>query len=120
MAIVADLSLNFPQNGDVDKHMNEAPDPVWGGEPVAQQTVTALVGSTQSNAFNVRTVALRLTAKTNPVRYRVGPAPQVAVAATDTLLPTGALENIVVRAGWVIAAIRDGAADGELNVTELG
>lgn len=118
MALVIDLSGNHPQSTEVDKHVGEAPDQVWGGEPVAIQTVVAGAASAQSAPFNVRTSALRLVAKTAGVRYVVGPAPQTALA-TSTLLPAGGLEQIVVRSGWVVAAIQDvGAA--ELNVTELG
>lgn len=118
MAIVAELSGNFPQGAELDQHKGEAADAVWGGEPIASQVIVIGVASVQSAPFTNRTVALRLVAKTTACRYRVGPAPQVAVA-TDPLLPVSVIENINVRAGWVISAIQDTGA-GELDITELG
>lgn len=118
MAIVAELSGNMPQGADIDKHIGPAPDQVWGGEIVASQSLTIGAASVQSAPFSNKTQAIKIVAKTAAVRYRIGPAPQVAVA-TDPLIPTSAVIDLVVRSGWVIAGLQDTGA-AELNIAELG
>jgi hypothetical protein len=80
-----------------------------------QNITTSGTAANNSTAFGPATQIIRITG-TAAFRYRVGPA-AVAVA-TDTLLPTGAVEYIGVVKGDRLSVIQDSAA-GVVNVTEM-
>lgn len=83
----------------------------------SQDITTGASSATLANPFGSETYQVRLSA-TAAVRYRVVESGGGTAVATDTLLPGGVVEYIVVSPGQKIAAIQDSAA-GKLNVTEM-
>lgn len=86
-------------------------------QSTSQDITTGASSATVANAFGSQTYCIRLCA-TAAVRYRVVEAAGGSAVATDTLLPAGVVDFIVVTPGQKIAAIQDTAA-GKLNVTEM-
>jgi hypothetical protein len=84
----------------------------------SQDITTGSSSATLANAFGSETYQVRLSA-TAAVRYRLVDGTNGGTAvSTDTLLPSGVVEYIIVTPGQKIAAIQDSAA-GKLNVTEM-
>jgi hypothetical protein len=79
-----------------------------------QNITTSGTAANNATAFGVNTSIIRISA-TEAIRYRIGPA-AVAVA-TDTYLPSGAVEYVGVVAGDRLSVLQDSAA-GSVNVTE--
>lgn len=84
--------------------------------PGTTQEIDTTASSGQSAAVGATTTIVRLVTKTAPCRVAFGANP--TAAAADTLLPLGVPEYFAIRPGDKIAAIRDGASDGKLQITE--
>jgi hypothetical protein len=83
--------------------------------PGTSQDLAVGAASAQSSAVGASTSVIRVIAKTNDARIRIGANP-TAVAA-DTLVKTGVAEYFAVKGGDKVAAIQD-SAGGTLNITE--
>lgn len=80
----------------------------------SQDITSSGTAANNAVAFGSNTSIIRVTA-TEDIRYRIGPA-AVAVA-TDTFLPSGAVEYLGVVAGERLSVIQD-SAGGTVNVSE--
>jgi hypothetical protein len=82
----------------------------------AQVIATTAASAVNAVAFAPGTTVLRICASV-AIHYRVGKGTPVAVAATDSLLPAGAIEYINICSGEAIAVVADGSS-GNTFVTE--
>jgi|SRR5215475_1910389 len=83
----------------------------------ASQNVAIGAASAASTALSAETFQIRIAATGN-CHFRVGDGAPTALA-TDSYLPSGVVEYITVTPGQKIAVIQDGAATGNLSVTEM-
>lgn len=83
----------------------------------SQDITTGASSATLTNAFGPQAYCVRLAA-TAALRYRLVEAAGGTAVATDTYMPAGGVDYIVVTPGQKIAAIQESGA-GKLNVTEM-